>query len=77
MKENNLKERKEENKNLKKEINELNFFIPFLKENEKKSDEKRNDIIKNLDSLIIGNNQNYNKILKIWINEDKIIKSEL
>ena len=35
MKENNLKEINEENKNLKKEINELNSFIPYLKEYKK------------------------------------------
>ena len=74
MKKNNLKEIKDEN--LKKEINELNSFIPYLKEYKKKSEEKKSKI-SNLNSLIIKDNVNYNKTLKNWINPEIKIKSEL
>ena len=77
MKENNLKEIKEENKNLKKEIIELKSFIPYLKEYQKQSEEKKKNIIINLDSSIIKDNINYNITLKNWINGNMEIKSEL
>ena len=66
MKENNLK-------SIKKEINELNSFIPYLKEHKKNIDNK----IINLDSLIIKDNKDYNIRLKNWINPNIKIKSEL
>jgi hypothetical protein len=50
---------KEENKNLKKEINELNSFIPYLKEYKKNQEENKNKFIKQLESLIIKDNKKY------------------
>ena len=69
-----IKEIKEENKNLKSKVNILESYLPFLEEYKKKEIEKQ---IKNLDSLIINGNNNYNKTLKNWINPNLKIKAEL
>ena len=74
--EEDLKYLKEENKNLKEKINLFESFTPYLEEYKKKSDDKKNKII-NLDSLIIEDNEEYNMILKNWINPNMKIKAEL
>ena len=69
---------KEENKKLKEKINEFEIYLPYLKEYKIKRDEKKNNkIIRNLDSLIINNNEKYNVCLKNWINPKLSIKADL
>ena len=73
-----MKDIKEENKNLKSKINILESYIPLLEEYKKDKKEKEEKcFIKNLDSLIINGNKNYNEILKQWINPNIDIKAEL
>ena len=61
--------------NLEKRIksleNDVNLFKQYIKKN------NGNEKIENLDSLIINSNENYNTILKNWINENSKIKSQL
>ena len=59
---------KKENEILKKELNDMKEKINLLFDNL---------YISNLDSLIIDNNMDYNKMLKAWINPFKNIKCEL
>ena len=68
-----IKEIKEENQELKTKMNKFENYIPLL-ENYKKEEK---EVIQNLDSLIINGNNNYNKTLKKWINQNKKIKAEL
>ena len=56
---------------INKMINNIKIFGEIFHEN------KDNIYINNLNSLIINENKIYNKILKSWINEDKVIKAEL
>ena len=70
-----IKEIKEENQELKTKMNKFENYIPLL-ENYKKEEKERTEI-QNLDSLIINGNNNYNKTLKKWINQNKKIKAEL
>ena len=73
-----IKEIKEENKNLKSKVNILESYIPLLEEYKQEKIEKtERKEIKNLDSLIINGNKNYNKALKKWINPNLKIKAEL
>ena len=65
-----LKSLEEENNNLKAKINEFEIYIPFLKHCKYIFDNK----ISNLNSVIIGNNDEYNIRLKNWINPNKKIK---
>ena len=61
-------ELKKENTELRKELNEMKDKINLLFDSLYMS---------NLDSLIINNNKEYNKILKGWINPFKNLKCEL
>ena len=73
-----IKDIKEENKNLRTKINILENYIPLLEDYKKqKEEEKEKALIKNLDSLIINGNKDYNKTLKNWINPNLNIKAEL
>jgi hypothetical protein len=69
-----IKNLKEENKNLKKR---LDVYIPYLEEYKKKSDNKKQNKIINLDSKIINENEKYNITLKNWINPNLKIKAQL
>ena len=69
---------KTEIKDLKERLNEYEKYIPYLEEFKKKFDEKNNTkIIRNLNSTILQDNENYNITLKNWINSDLKIKAEL
>jgi hypothetical protein len=79
--------------NLKQENKQLKENQKKLEENQKKLEEKINIIlneikplkefkekmekIRNLDSLVLGDNEEYNKTLKNWINPNMKIKAEL
>jgi hypothetical protein len=52
-------------------INDIKSFGQIIKK------ENSTNYISNLNSLIINENKNYNKLLKSWINNNKIIKAEL
>ena len=75
-----INENKREIKELKSIINIQNNEINELKEQMKDLKNYKNniDLIENLnDSLIIDNNNDYNKLLKNWINPNRNIKAEL
>ena len=77
-----INELKNEDKKREKEINELKIEMAELKEqmkkllNEKKIKEDKK-FISNLNSLIINENIEYNRLLKFWINPNIIINAEL
>ena len=52
-------------------INDIKSFGQIIKK------ENSKNYISNLNSLIINENKNYNKLLKSWINNNKIINAEL
>ena len=66
-----------ENSKINEELNSYKIFLPYLEKYKKKSDDDDNKMIRNLDSLIIGNNEKYNITLKNWINPNIKIKSQL
>jgi len=66
---------KEENKTLKDKLETFITYIPYLDKYKKKCDDKKE--IKNLDSLIINDNEKYNDTLKNWINPNLPIKAKL
>ena len=66
-----------ENSKINEELNSYKIFLPYLVKYKKKSDDDDNKMIRNLDSLIIGNNEKYNITLKNWINPNIKIKSQL
>ena len=66
---------KEENKTLKDKLETFITYIPYLEKYKKKCDDKK--AIKNLDSLIIKDNEKYNDTLKNWINPNLPIKAKL
>ena len=75
-----IKKLLDENKELKEEIKKLNRRIKKLEDFEIKIQKKEGNnekYIKNLDSLIISQNENYNSTLKNWINPDLKIKAKL
>ena len=88
--ENNIKDINLINKNIKQcnnfnkieikffpeEENEINQFLATIK-SFGKLDYENDDRIKNLNSVIIDNNKDYNKSLKNWINSTKKINAEL
>ena len=71
-----IKVLKEENKELKKRISNIEIYIPYFEEYKKKKEYQKTYIL-NLDSLIIDNNEKYNMALKHWINPDLKIKAKL
>ena len=73
---------KENQKKLEEKINIILNEIKPLKEFKEKMDKKEkekneNKKIRNLDSLVLGDNEEYNKTLKNWINPNMKIKAEL
>ena len=89
--ENNIEDIKLIQQNIEK-YNSKNFIVNFEPKNEEEIYKIINNIkgfgsiikeeieklyINNLNSLIINDNKKYNKILKYWINENKIIEAEL
>ena len=66
------KQLKENQKKLEEKINIILNEIKPLKEFKEK-----NKKIRNLDSLVLGDNEKYNKTLKNWINPNMKIKAEL
>ncbi len=89
--ENNIEDIKLIQQNIEK-YNSKNFIVNFEPQDEKEINKIINNIkgfgsiikeeieklyINNLNSLIINDNKKYNKILKSWINENKIIEAEL
>ena len=76
------KQLKENQKKLEEKINIILNEIKPLKEFKEKMDKKEkekneNKKIRNLDSLVLGDNEKYNKTLKNWINPNMKIKAEL
>ena len=89
--ENNIEDIKLIQQNIEK-YNSKNFIVNFEPQDEEEINKIINNIkgfgsiikeeieklyINNLNSLIINDNKKYNKILKSWINENKIIEAEL
>ena len=75
-----IKTLSDENKSLKEEINYLKNKMSYLEtyfEIIKQKEEKNKIYIKNLDSLIINKNEEYNKTLKKWIYPERKIKAKL
>lgn len=73
---------KQNQKKLEEKINIILNEIKPLKEFKEKMDKKEkekneNKKIRNLDSLVLGDNEEYNKTLKNWINPNMKIKAEL
>jgi hypothetical protein len=66
------KQLKENQKKLEEKINIILNEIKPLKEFKEKMEK-----IRNLDSLVLGDNEEYNKTLKNWINPNMKIKAEL
>jgi len=59
-------------------LNEIKPLKEFKEKMDKKEKEKNeNKKIRNLDSLVLGDNEKYNKTLKNWINPNMKIKAEL
>ena len=78
----NQKKLEENQKKLEEKINIILNEIKPLKEFKEKMDKKEkekneNKKIRNLDSLVLGDNEKYNKTLKNWINPNMKIKAEL
>ena len=76
------KQLKENQKKLEEKINIILNEIKPLKEFKEKMDKKEkekneNKKIRNLDSLVLGDNEKYNKTLKNWIKPNMKIKAEL
>ena len=76
------KQLKENQKKLEEKINIILNEIKPLKEFKEKMDKKEkekneNKKIRNLDSLVLGDNEEYNKTLKNWIKPNMKIKAEL
>ena len=76
------KQLKENQKKLEEKIkiilNEIKPLKEFKEKMDKKEKEKNeNKKIRNLDSLVLGDNEKYNKTLKNWINPNMKIKAEL
>ena len=74
-----VKEQNKEIISLKKEVNDLKDKLNILwKEREEREKEKEKELyISNLESKIIGNNLEYYKNLRKWINPNKKIRAEL
>ena len=74
---NNQQKQKQEDKikNLEKEIIYLQEFKEKIDKKEK--EKKENKRIRNMNSLILGDNEKYNKTIKNWINPNLIIKAQL
>jgi uncharacterized protein YfeS len=59
-------------------INDIQSWKEYKEKIDKKEKEKNeNKKIRNLDSLVLGDNEKYNKTLKNWINPNMKIKAEL
>ena len=71
----NTEKLEERIKYLESFINDINSWKEYKVKVDKK--EKENKLIRNLDSKVIGENENYNKSLKNWINPNLKIKAEL
>ena len=79
----NLKKENNELKNnqlkleekIKYSESDINTLKEFKSKIEKK--EKQKEFVRNLNSLIIGENEKYNKCLKNWINPNAKVKAEL
>ena len=71
----NMKKLEERIKYLESFINDINSWKEYKEKLEK--EEKEEKMISNLNSLVIGENEKYNKCLKIWINPNLKIKAEL
>ena len=70
-------EKKEPKKKAKKETKRKFSSSSDEEDEDKKKKIKQSPLISNLDSLIIGKNEEYNKTLKNWINSNKNINSKL
>jgi len=75
---NNQSKLEERIKHLESFINDINSWKEYKEKIDKKEKEKNeNKKIRNLDSLVIGNNEKYNMTLKNWINPNLKMKAEL
>ena len=70
-------EKKKPKKKPKKETKRKFSSSSDEEDEDKKKKIKQSPLISNLDSLIIGKNEEYNKTLKNWINSNKNINSKL
>ena len=75
---NNQDKLEERIKHLESFINDINSWKEYKEKVDKKEKEKNeNKKIRNLNSLVIGNNEKYNMTLKNWINPNLEVKAEL
>ena len=78
---NNQKKFEESQKKLEDKVESLLNDIKSWKEYKEKVDKEKekseNKKIKNMDSLVLGDNEKYNKTIKNWINPNLKIKAEL
>ena len=74
---NNQQKQKQEEKinNLENEINSLKEFKEKIDKKEKEKNENKK--IRNMDSLVLGDNEKYNMTIKNWINPNLKIKAQL
>ena len=74
----NVEKLEERIKYLESFINDINSWKEYkVKVDKKEKEKKENKLIRNLESQVIGENENYNKCLKNWINPNIKIKAEL